>query len=70
MPDESDDNGNENEAFVDVARVFNCDGNDDCTQSSDLTPRHEGTFWIHTKARDRQGRETDEVVTEVWVHDD
>ena len=71
VPDESDDdNGNDNEDFVDAVRVFNCDGSDDCTQSTDLTPRREGTFTIHARARDRQGRETDEVVTEVHVHDD
>jgi len=52
-----------------VARSFNCDGNDDCTQSTDLTPHHEGTFTIHAKARDRSGRETDEVVAEVRVRD-
>lgn len=53
-----------------MTRVFACDGADDCWRSAGLTPRHEGVFKIHAKARDRLGRETGELVTEVRVHDD
>jgi hypothetical protein len=67
-PFDGDDNGNDNEDFFNQSQTFNCDGNDDCTRSTDLTPRHQGTFTIHAKARDRFGRETGEVVTEVRVH--
>ncbi|HZO25851.1 MAG TPA: hypothetical protein VFH48_07645 [Chloroflexota bacterium] len=70
VPDVFDDNGNENDDFDGEARFFNCDGIDDCTHSSDLTPRNAGTYTIHAKARDRQGRESGEVATEVRVHDD
>ncbi len=71
VPDAFDaDNGNDNEEFVNVAHVQSCDGADDCTRTSDLTPRHEGTFLIHAKARDRFGRESGELVTEVRVRDD
>ena len=69
VPDELDDNGNDNEEFFNVAQVFSCGGSDDCWQTSELTPRHEGTFRIHAKARDSMGRETGELVTEVRVQD-
>ena len=55
---------------MDIAHVQSCDGADDCSRTSELTPRHEGTFTIHAKARDRLGRESGELVTEVRVHDD
>ena len=70
VPDESDDNGNDNEEFVNVAHVQSCDSQDDCWRLSELTPRHEGVFRIHAKARDSRGRESGELVTEVRVHDD
>ena len=72
VPDEFDnaDNGNDNEAFVDIAHVQSCDRADDCWRTSELTPRHEGVFRIHAKARDSRGRESGELVTEVRVHDD
>jgi hypothetical protein len=70
LDDIDDDNGNDNEEFVGVAHVQSCDGEDDCTRTSELTPRHEGTFTIHARARDRQGRESGELVTVVRVHDD
>ena len=73
VPDDAndgDDNGNDNEAFVNIAHVQSCDSADDCIRTSDLTPTHEGTFTIHAKARDSLGRESGELVTEVRVHDD
>lgn len=70
VPDERDDNGNDNEEFVNVAHVQSCDGQDDCWRMAELTPRHKGVFKIHVKARDSQGRESGELVTEVRVHDD
>ena len=70
VPDEFDDNGNENEEFANVTNVQSCDSQDDCWRLSELTPRHEGVFRIHAKARDSQGRESGELVTEVRVHDD
>jgi hypothetical protein len=65
-----DDNGNDNEEFSDVAHVIGCDGNDDCVRTSDLTPHHPSTITIYAKARDRQGRESGEVSTQVRIHDD
>ena len=70
VPDVFADNGNDNDDFDGEARVFTCDGADDCTHASEVTPRNSGTYTIYAKARDRQGRESGEVATEVRVHDD
>jgi hypothetical protein len=63
------DNGNDNESFAADFHVTGCDGEDTCTRTSDMRTPFADTFTIHAKARDRQGRESPEVVTEVRVHD-
>jgi hypothetical protein len=70
VPDVISDNGNDNDSWLADSHVANCDGADDCSRSSELTAQNSGTIYIHSKARDRFGRETGEVVTEVRVHDD
>ena len=69
VPNVFDDNGNDNDSdsFLADAHVLSCNGDDDCTVSSDLTTRHTGTVTIYAKARDRQGRESGEVAAEVRV---
>jgi hypothetical protein len=64
----SDDNDND-DSFGTDTHTTNCDGNDSCSTSTDLHADFPDTFTIHAKARDRQGRESGEFVTEVRVHD-
>ena len=68
IPDYVSNDDNDNDSFSTEAHTVNCDGNDSCSPSSNLTTAFEDTFTIHAKARDRQGRESSEVVTEVRVH--
>ena len=62
------DNENDNESFPADFHVAGCDGNNTCARTSDLKTPFPDTFTIHAKARDRQGRESAEIVTEVRVH--
>ena len=68
VPDYANNDDNDNGSFSTEAHAANCDGNDTCAASSDLTTSFADTFTIHAKARDRQGRESNEFVTEVRVH--
>jgi hypothetical protein len=63
------DNGNDNDdEDLATTHTLYCDGLNDCTRSTDVTARNSGTITIHAKARDRDGRESGEVATEVRVH--
>jgi hypothetical protein len=70
VPDVVSDNGNDNgdDSWLADSHAANCDGSDDCSRSWDLKASHTGTITIHAKARDREGRESSEVTTEVRVH--
>jgi len=64
------DNDNENGQFMNGdSHYTGCDGNNTCTQYGTLRPGDPGTFTLHAKVRDRQGRESGEIVTEIRVHD-
>lgn len=65
----SDDNDNDGGGFLDGnTHSVGCGGNNSCTQYNEVTPHHRGTFTIHGKARDQQGRESPEFAVEVRVH--
>jgi hypothetical protein len=64
----SDDNDNDSGFLDGETHTAGCDGNNSCNQYNEITPHNRGTFTIHGKARDSQGRESDEFVTEVRVH--
>ena len=64
----SDDNDNDGGFLDGQPHSVGCGGNNSCSQYNEVTPHHRGTFTIHGKARDQQGRESPEFVTEVRVH--
>ena len=65
-----DDNSNDNDdSALTVPHVLNCNGETDCWRSSDVSVNNPGTITIYAKARDRAGRESPEVATQVRVHD-
>jgi hypothetical protein len=63
-------NGNDNDDFLmnGEPHYSGCDGNNTCQQTVNLNAGNPGTFLIHAKARDHQGRESVELAAEIRVH--
>jgi hypothetical protein len=66
------DNGNDNGDGTSLnngeAHYSGCDGNNYCQQRVEINAGNPGTFTIHAKSRDRQGRESYENAVEIRVH--
>jgi hypothetical protein len=64
------DNDNDSGTFLVNGQMYYvaCDGNNYCQQRFEIDAGNPGTFTIHAKARDRQGREAYENAVEIRVH--
>jgi len=62
------DNGDSGNLVNGEAHYGGCDGNNYCQQQVEINAGNPGTFTIHAKSRDRQGRESYENAVEIRVH--
>jgi hypothetical protein len=62
------DNGDDTHLVNGEAHYSGCDGSNYCQQQVQINAGNPGTFTIHAKSRDRQGRESYENAVEVRVH--